>query len=216
MTAPVKTEHGFSRAYIDRDATTPAGPIRFIMATEGPKGDGIDLRMAGADLRRFRANPVVGYGHCYWGRNDLPIGRASNTEVDGTRLVADVIFDTADPFAATVDRKYRDGFLNAVSIGFDVHEWEDDSGNYRTGGVATKWELFELSAVPLPMDGNAIVESGRGLDPEYIAQWSGLDPEFLAQWLERATGRVVDPRRVKSAIERHPLSLYRALASAQG
>jgi hypothetical protein len=207
------TEHSYSRAYIDRDATTETGPIRFVMATEGPKGDGIDLRMDGADLRRFRANPVVGYGHCYWGRNDLPIGRAANTVVDGKRLLTDVTFDTADEFAATVDRKYRDGFLNAVSIGFDVHEWEDGQ---RNTGVATKWELFELSAVPLPMDGKAVVESGRGLDPDYIAQWSGLDPEFLAQWLERATGRQVPVRNVQAAIERHPLSLYRALALAQG
>lgn len=207
------TEHSYSRAYVDRDATTEAGPIRFVMATEGPKGDGIDLRMDGADLRRFRANPVVGYGHCYWGRNDLPIGRASDTVVDGKRLVCDVVFDTADEFAATVDRKYRDGFLNAVSIGFDVHEWADGS---RSSGVATQWELFELSAVPLPMDGKAVVESGRGMDPDYIAQWSGLDPEFLAQWLERATGRKVATRTVAAAIERHPLSLYRALAQAQG
>lgn len=207
------TEHSYSRAYVDRDATTTGGPIRFVAATEGPKGDGIDLRMGGADLRRFRANPVVGYGHCYWGRNDLPIGRADNTLVDGDQLLMDVVFDTADEFAATVDRKYRDGFLNAVSIGFDVHEWEDGQRNTR---VATQWELFELSAVPLPMDGKAVVESGRGLDPDYIAQWSGLDPEFLAQWLERATGRQVPVRNVQAAIERHPLSLYRALALAQG
>lgn len=210
------TDHGFSRAYIDRDATTAGGPIRFVMATEGPKGDGIDLRMEGADLRRFRANPVVGYGHCYWGRNDLPIGRATNTVVDGKRLLADVVFDLADDFAARVDQKYRDGFLNAVSIGFDVHEWEGGNGDYRSGGVATKWELFELSAVPLPMDGKAVVESGRGMDPDYIAQWSGLDPEFLAQWLERATGRSVPTKRVETAIRDYPLSLARALALSQG
>jgi hypothetical protein len=65
------------------------------------------------------------------------------------------------------------------------------------------------------MDGKAVVESGRGMDPDYIAQWSGLDPEFLAQWLERATGRKVATRTVAAAIERHPLSLYRALAQAQ-
>lgn len=209
-------QHGYSRAYLDRAATTPDGPLRFVMATEGPKGDGIDLRMAGADLARFRSNPIVGYGHRYYGRNDLPIGRADNTEVDGTRLLADVVFDTADDFAATVDRKYRDGFLNAVSIGFDVHEWEDDKSNYSNPGVATKWELFELSAVPLPMDQGALVESGRALDPDLIAQWTGLDPDFLASWLQRATGREVSRNNVKAAIERHPLSLYRALALAQG
>lgn len=209
------TKHGYTRAYMDRDATNATGPIRFVMATEGPKGDGIDLRMDGADLRRFRANPVVGYGHCYFGRNDLPIGRATNTEVLGAQLLTDVVFDADDEFAAQVDRKYRGGFLNAVSIGFDVNTWEGDDGNYRSGGVATEWELFELSAVPLPMDPGAVVESGRGFDSDVIERLSGLGPEFLSQWLWRATGREVPESTITAAIERHPLSLYRALAQAQ-
>lgn len=215
MTQPV-IDHGYSRAYLDRDATPVNGPLQFVMATDGPKGDGIDLRIDGVDLARYRANPIVGYGHCYFGRNDLPIGRAENVDVDGKRLVADVVFDLADDFAAQVDRKYRDGFLNAVSIGFNVTEWEDPKSSYYNPGVATSWELFELSAVPLPMDPSAVVESGRALDPNLISQWTGLDPQFLAQWLERATGKTVSPRNVEAALERHPLSLYQALALAQG
>lgn len=209
------TELGYSRAYMDRDSTTAAGPIRFVAANEGMQGDGIDLRMSGADLARFRANPVVGYGHCYYGRNDLPIGKATDTWVDDTRLLMDVEFDQADDFARAVDRKYRDGYLNAVSIGFDVREWDGEDDSYRRGGVATNWELFELSAVPLPMDGNAVVESGRGLDDDLLRQWvgrSGLDPEFVISWIQRATGK----RMSVAAVERHPLSLYRALALAQG
>ena len=209
------TELGYTRAYLDRAASPADRPLRFVMATEGPKADGIDLRLAGADLSRFRANPVVGYGHCYYGRNDLPIGRADNVEIDGKRMLCDVEFDMADDFAAKVDRKYRDGFLNAVSIGFDVVEWGDDNGNYRDGGVAAKWELFELSVVPLPMDGKAVVDSGRVLNDDLLRQWlkhSGLEPEFVIEWIQRATRKSVSP----AAVERHPLSLYRALSLAQG
>ncbi|MGH3672185.1 MAG: HK97 family phage prohead protease [Pseudonocardiaceae bacterium] len=209
-------KRGYSRAYVERDSIAAGKPLRFVAATEGVKGDGIELRMDGAKLDRFRANPVVGYGHCYYSRGDLPIGRATETTVDGDRLLMDVVFDMADEFAARVDQKYRDGFLNAVSIGFNVDAWEDPKSNYYTGGVASQWELFELSAVPLPMDANATVESGRGLDPDFLAQWTGLDPDFLAQWLEKATGREVSPERVAAAVQRHPLSLYRALALAQG
>lgn len=212
-------EHGYSRAYLDRDASPADKPLRFVMTTEGPKGDGIDLRLAGADLRRFRANPIVGYGHCYYSRNDLPIGKASNIKVADDKMLCDVEFDQGDDFAAKVDRKYRDGFLNAVSIGFNVTQWGEDGGNYRDGGVAEKWELFELSAVPLPMDGNAVVDSGRSFDGDLVMSWierSGIDPELLSQWFERARGRQVAPEVIKSAVERHPLSLYRALALAQG
>lgn len=155
---------GYTRAVIDRAATEAAGeagPIRFVAATEGVKDDNIDLRMSGAQLDRYKANPIVLYGHRYYSRDDLPIGRATDVKVDGSRLLMDVMFDTEDEFASQVERKYRGGFLNAVSIGFDVWAWEDGKGSYWMGGVAEKWELLELSAVPLPMDSAAVVESGR-------------------------------------------------------
>jgi hypothetical protein len=153
----------YQRAYVDRTATRDGEPIRFIAATEGRKGDGIDLRMTGARLDRFRANPVFGYGHRYGGRDDLPIGRATRAEVDGDRLLVDVEFDQGDEFARQVERKYRDGFMNAVSIGFEVTEWEG-SGSHWSGGVAQAWELHELSAVPIPMDAGAVVAGGRSAD----------------------------------------------------
>ncbi len=157
--------------HFDREAAAPGGSLRFIAATEGVKGDGIDLRMAGARLERFRRNPVFGYGHSYRGRGDLPIGRGVSTEVDGSRLLIDVEFDQGDEFAKEVERKYRSGFLHAVSIGFDVAKWQDGKGSYWSGGVAEEWELTELSAVPVPMDDLAVVEAGRSAD--------GLPPDLL-------------------------------------
>lgn len=152
---------GFTRAALDRAATEEGGPLRFVAATEGVQADMIDLRMSGAKLDRYRANPVFLYGHQTYGRDSLPIGRATDVHVDGTRLMIDVEFDRGDEFAARVERKYRDGFMNAVSIGFDVHAWENGVGSYWKGGVAEKWELTELSAVPVPMDAAAVVEGGR-------------------------------------------------------
>lgn len=151
----------YSRAYVDRDAMKDGAPIRFVAATEGRKADNIDLRMTGARLDRYRSNPVLGYGHRYFSRDDLPIGRSVLTDVDGTRLLIDVEFDPADDFAQKVERKYRDGYLNAVSVGFDVVRWEGGNGSYWSGGVAEEWELTEVSAVPVPMDALAVVQSGR-------------------------------------------------------
>ncbi|MFY1669501.1 HK97 family phage prohead protease [Plantactinospora sp. WMMB334] len=153
----------FTRAFVDRAADVGDDLLRFVGATEGEKGDGIALKMDGARLERYQANPIFGYGHRYWGRDSLPIGRSERTEVDGKkRLMFDIRFDRDDAFAATVERKYRDGFLNAVSIGFSVIEWEDpEKQDYWRGGVAVDWELYELSSVPLPMDASAVVESGR-------------------------------------------------------
>ncbi|MDG4756059.1 hypothetical protein O7630_34510 [Micromonospora sp. WMMD718] len=158
------TKMAYARAYIDRAASDlPKDVIRFVGATEGEKGDGISLKMDGARLDRYRANPVFGFAHRYWGRENLPIGHSVRTEVDDKkRLLFDIKFDRKDDFAVIVERKYRDGFLNAVSIGFSVIEWEDPkTQDYWRGGVAEDWELYELSGVPLPMDADAVVESGR-------------------------------------------------------
>lgn len=129
-------------------------PLPIVAATAGRKADGLNLVMDGVDLERFQSNPVIGYGHSYWGVDGLPKGRGENTRVDGDQLLMDVVFDQGDDFATTIERKYRQRFLNAFSIGFDVHDIADD-------GTVKSWELYEVSAVPLPMDPNALVADGR-------------------------------------------------------
>lgn len=203
-----------SRAYVDRDAATAeGGPIRFIAATEGRKGDNIDLRMSGARLERFRANPVFGYGHRYFGRQDLPIGRATSTEIEGARLMIDVEFDQGDEFAREVERKYRDGFMNAVSIGFDVHKWEGGKGSYWAGGVGEEWELLELSAVPIPMDGDATVVGGRsrGLDVRELLAGIPVDPSVEVSFDELFRSVRVSHELVRMA---DPLTLSLHIARA--
>jgi hypothetical protein len=72
--------------------------------------------------------------------------------------------------------------LNAVSIGFDVTEWEGGKGDYRYGGVATRWALHEISVVPVPMDAQAVVASGRSLRAfqDLMAALSGDSPASAA------------------------------------
>ncbi|MFE2106646.1 hypothetical protein ACFXAF_12375, partial [Kitasatospora sp. NPDC059463] len=67
----------YLRGYAVRaaDGSAESGPIPFVLATAGRKADGIDLRMDTLDLARYLSNPVLGYGHAYWGRDGLPIGR---------------------------------------------------------------------------------------------------------------------------------------------
>lgn len=144
---------------LTRDATVERraerGPLTFVAATEGRKADGIDLRMSGARLAPFRSNPVVLWSHRY---TSPPIGRAVDVRVVGGRLLADVEFDSDDPFAAAIERQYREGFLSAVSAGFEVQRWRDDQP--RTG-VAEEWTLKEISGVPVPLDAGALVDAGR-------------------------------------------------------
>lgn len=186
------------RAYghIDRAAVRDGEPLRVVMCSEGKQADGIDLRMAGARLDRYRSNPVLGYGHSYFGRGNLPIGRVSpdSIAVDGVRTLGDLEFDQDDEFAVAVERKLRGGYLNAVSIGFEVTKWENDKGDYWRGGVAEEWELHELSVVPVPMDATATVQSGRTLlDANDHAAIRALLDEFGPELLAAALARRLPP-----------------------
>lgn len=200
---------GYIRGHAER-GTSKDGPIRFVAATEGVKRDGIDLRMSGAELDRFRSNPVILFGHNSWGRQNLPIGRADGVEVEGDSLKMDITFDREDEFARTVERKIRSGFLNAVSIGFDVRGWEKPGQNMWNGGVATKWELFETSVVPVPMDEKATVEAGRSLytddlltntrpPMDIIRDWvrANMD-EYLEEWQSR---NIVETKQGVSGVD---------------
>ena len=133
----------------------PGEPIKFVATTEGVKADGLNLMMDKLDLERFEANPVIGYGHNFFGRSNLPIGRAVDIEVDAPALRLSVAFDQADEFATTVEQKVRDRYLNAMSVGFDVNGVDDDTG------IPQSWELFESSIVPIPLDPDALSEVGR-------------------------------------------------------
>lgn len=169
----------------------PDGPLRFVIATEGRKGDGIDLRMDNVDLGRFQTNPVVMALHDYF---QLPVGRAENVAVEDGKLMADAIFDTADPRGAEIDRKYREGFMSAVSVGFDVFDVNDQ-------GVPARWELLEFSAVPIPMDGDALVASGR----QARALADALEEVRSSRPDEDAVARIVEDTVLRlRAAEREP------------
>lgn len=170
--------------YVDRAASRDGSPLRVVMASEGKQADGIDLRMSGAKLDRYRNNPVLGYGHAYWGRENLPIGRVNpaSITVHGAQIEGELEFDDKDPFAMLCQQKMRDGFLSAVSIGFTVVRWEDPKSSYWTGGVAEEWELSELSVVPIGMDSNALVSSGRALSSDQFADEIARVRRWFEAW----------------------------------
>lgn len=199
----------FMRAVCDRAAAEqgqPGTPIRFVASTEAVARDGKALLMADWRLENYRANPVVLWVHDYMGRN-LPIGRTVAVEVMGSQLLADVEFDQADDFARAVESKYRRGFLNAVSVG-----WQDVGE-----GKRFVHDLMDISAVPVPADpgalaagesvGRAFVEAelraiigeedgdqaGEAAETSDAPVWSGVASAMLD--LFRSAGAMDDEKR---------------------
>lgn len=175
----------------DDSAQDEPGVMRFVAATEGIGRDKLVIDVAGAQLDNYRKNPVVLWGHDYGGFNSPrpPIGRAESVDIQDNALHTRIKFDLADEFAATIHRKYQDGFLSAVSIGWDTLEMER-SDNPNVFGVVKKWELLDISGVPVPGDPDALKERqaralnalGYDLIQEFGDDGDDIDPDDVIGW----------------------------------
>lgn len=143
----------------DSQSTEPGSPLSFIAATPGKKRDGYDTASLPWRVDNYRLNPAVTWVHDFGGER-LPIGRGEVTIEEtpsGEALKASIIFDVADPFAAEVDRKYRAGYLHAVSVSWDDVD-EDGIPVRNSGKKAVAHDLLEIAAVPVPGDPGALQE----------------------------------------------------------
>lgn len=119
---------------------------------------------AGVDLKNFKKNPVVLWGH----QNHIPaIGTVLNPGVREGKVRGKVKFDPKeiDPFAWMIGQKVRIGTIRTGSVGFMPHviEFIEDAKD-PTRLIHRKWELLELSMCNIPANVNAMVE--RSADPE--------------------------------------------------
>lgn len=114
------------------------------------------IEASGWQLDRYRRNPVIQNSHRYGDIMDT-IGRAEKTEVINGSLVQVWRFASKEnPIAKVARDLYRGKFLNASSVGFIPHEWEQ--GNHVTDyrRKYTKAELLEVSAVGIPANPDAL------------------------------------------------------------
>lgn len=117
------------------------------------------------DLERYRKNPVLMWGHDY---RLPPIGRSMWIKPDSKGLLFKPQFAKTQ-FAEDVFNLYREGFLRGFSVGFDPKAWlspQDEEyqkllAKWGIEGqpdrIYTKNELYEVSAVPLPANEDALM-----------------------------------------------------------
>ena len=125
-------------------------------------------------LDAYRANPVVLWAHDY---RQPAIGRAPAVWTEGRALLADIEFAPTD-FGRTVASLYREGYQRGVSVGFRPLRFEErrDARSGAFLGIRfLEQELLEISAVPVPANGNALLRAEgepalrRQLDPSDAA-----------------------------------------------
>ena len=134
------------------------------------------VRTAGIDVDTYlNTNPVIPFCHQ---TDELPVGRMVSLEKRGTLLIGTMQFADAAtyPFADTVYRLIKGGFLNATSIGWIGEEYERANDPARPGGLNfTKSRLLEVSVVPVPANPGALI----------TARATGIDTGLLSQWAEK-------------------------------
>ncbi|HEY2461399.1 MAG TPA: HK97 family phage prohead protease [Candidatus Acidoferrum sp.] len=163
--------------------------IEMVASTESPDRYGDVIRVAGWKLDNFQKNPVFLFSHR---SEDPPIGRIVASKKEGganPALVQTVQFATKDvyPFADTIFKMYKGGFMNATSVGFMSIESQPivdkKSGNV-TGYEFLEQELFELSAVPVPANPQALARMQKSMTGGFNLR--GMLTIFLSEAVERS------------------------------
>ncbi len=157
----------------------------FVLSDESLNSYGYKVCTSGIDLKQFRANPVMFYNH---NRESGVIGRWENIRIEGTRLLAEPVFDEADEFARKIKSKVENGFVKSASIGISTYEpfTLKDNENW-----VMKCRVIECSIVDMPSNENAVVlydkNDKRVLDiNEYFLSLSSnrkrtTSPDFLSR-----------------------------------
>lgn len=100
---------------------------------------------------------------------DTAIGKIENARIENGEIKCDVIFGS-DENSDTVYRKFKEGILSDVSIGYSIQEViETKRENEPTEVLVTKFNIMELSAVWRGFDKNATIgRSKQNLDEEVV------------------------------------------------
>ena len=128
-------------------APTPTdNRVRFVASTPDLDRHGTRLLPLGCDSAAFERNPIVLWNHSKDGEPDDVLGRV--VEIVKTAAAVEVVVEfDSHAKAQEVLRKVRAGFLRAVSVGFIPQQ---DRKNADGTIDVLKWELCELSIVPVP------------------------------------------------------------------
>lgn len=150
--------------YIEKASKLAEGEVEFVVSTGAWDSHGERINVDGIDLKDFKKNPVVLWGHDGF---NLPIAKATKVWKEGNKLMARAQFYLKDEFANKVYNYIIDGYLKAVSIGGMVQEWGSD------GMTISKMLMKEFSVVSIPANQEALV-SNKSLSGDQLGELNGL------------------------------------------
>jgi len=112
---------------------------------------------------------------------DSAVGKISNVRADGGELIGDVTFGS-DEDSQKIYRKYSEGILTDVSIGYEIRDYVVTRGaeNEQDVVTVTNFDIFEVSAVGIGFDSGAKKRSDNStgspkMDKEQLERLAQLE-----------------------------------------
>lgn len=132
-----------------------------IASTDAVDRDGDILRASGWQLKDFKKNPVLLWGH---DSRSLPVGKVLNVKKEDGKLTFTAQMEGITMRGEMIYSMFKEGYLNAFSVRFDPKEWKDreppkegGKNGERFGREYTKLELLEISVVTIPANAEALI-----------------------------------------------------------
>ncbi len=151
-----------SKAANDVEEDANNGTFKVVMTKEIIDRDGETIMIDGLDIKNFRKNPVLLFGH---GFRSIPIGKVTKIRRVDDEIIAEGVFASTDT-AQEVRTVYDEGILKTVSIGFMIKERDPEDPK-----IITKSELLELSFVPVPSNVGAMTTEKQAKFQEFIDKY---------------------------------------------
>lgn len=186
--------------------------IRHVITSLAVDRDGEVVVPKGMHAENFKQNPVVLFAHNY---RDLPIGKNVSLEVTDKEVIAETQFADTE-LGRELFQLYKNGFMNAWSIGFRPIKVSDKKilPNQK-GATYEEWELLEYSAVPVPSNPQALtVARSKGLNVDAVEKYMDNEKEKEANTNEMGLKGVIPYKKHPLAPESAPWDAGKEVAQA--
>lgn len=155
----------------------------------------------GWDLKAFKKNPVILWGHDH---NEPAIGVSKKTWVEGTgkkaKLMIQPLLHDVTEKARAVKELVSMGVIKTLSVGFKPLDSPD-------GVTFTKNELLEVSMVNVPANADAMMMAYKGLKKkgfdEEVIEELGISPE-VAQLIDKVNSLTETVDNLEAMVKAQP------------
>lgn len=167
----------------------PDGTYEFVASDETPDRYGDIVMADGWDLKNYRKNPIVLFGH----QHNNPVGISTRVWIEGTTLKAKIKLadEGTSPFIDSLRKLVEQKIVRAVSVGFRVTEPPEYIRDPKTDSIVgmrfVGQELLENSLVTVPANPSALATAKMMGIPEthiqrmFMKEHEGASAQMLLQ-----------------------------------